>query len=273
MKWIKTYEAKANQYRNEKLKKLKKYVNLVLPLSHQVQSIVNMYIFNEEYDNLCDEYLIPHMVKKNTHIQRSINLSLESDYYQAFVKLNVDPENEIEYGGNYSGMTRLLNDYYSGEVSEPIYDEKNKIDKDGNKIPIQQLRISPRFGVLVNVIGNKCELMFHYQLHWAGFPAINTHSYEPKLEKDILTRKDILEFLAKESEFFSNSIKVHFKQFEEEFKNKYVKIIKDIVYNSGKPTYKQAKVLNNYPLLMDMLGINPDQINKGSQLDDMGFDD
>lgn len=272
MKWIKTYEAKANQYRNEKLRKLKNHANRILPKVEQVQDILNTYVFNEEYNNMCDEYLIPHMVKTpSKHAQRSIHINNNEDNYQAFINLNMAVEKEIKYGSDYRGMCRLLNDYYNGEISEPIYDETRR--ENGVSV-IDQYLISPSSGVMVNIRRiNTCELAFRYQLSWAKMPGINLQYDAPVLVKENLTRKEVLEHLTKQSQIFSDSIKVHFKQFEDKFKKEYLPIIKDIVFNSGKPTYKQASVLKHYPMLVHMLGIDLDKIIQGSELDDMGFGD
>ena len=274
MRWIKAFEAAANPIRNEKLKILKRKVNSILPSTDEVVQILFRIVFNDKYHQKCDNYLIPHMDAIAPNAQRAINIDSSTDNYKSFVFISTNT-NAPQYGSNYAGICRLLNDYYMGEVTPVIFEEDKRpiINTSGeeDEVKVSQNFIKPKFSVFVNLLGtDSCDLMFHYQLLWAGMTQVNVHDYNPVLKKENLTKNDILQFIEIECNKFKGKLDLEFSKFEKEF-YKQKDTLKDLV--SGLLNYKKATILKAYPLLVNMLNLDIGDVDKGDSLADMGFED
>ncbi len=273
MKWLKTYEAAANHNRNANLRKLKSKANSKLPTIEQIEAILYKFVFDEEYNNLCDRYIIPHMPEKPDKLSKQRNINLEQDEYKGFIHLRVEPQDDKipQYGSNYAGICRLLNDYYMGSVSPVIFEEKKRIIDGEEIMAVEQQRIYPRLQLLINTKGDTCELMFSYHLSWAGLAKISIGEFKTSITKNGLNKADVLEFFEKECVAFKEEkMNLYFLKFEKDFLLGRAKL-KDFI--TGLINYKKANILKSYPMVVDMLGLDLTEIEKGGSLGDMGFED
>jgi hypothetical protein len=289
MRWLKTYEAKANHYRNAKLKALRRKNQRILPTLEEVHTLAIKYLFDEEYNNKCDEYIIPHMDLDITkYNQRTVNLNPEDDKFTGFINLKLtsskasadlskDESISIErlYGDNFPGICRLMNDYYTGKITKPIVDETKKME-DGIEVPSLHGAIHPEFKLLINIIGgNTCLLMFRYNLKWFKYAAITTNNYEPKLTRETdLNIKDVIQFIDQEFQNFKKIINTSFYKFEIDFMDRIEKeIMKQLREDTKELTYAEAQILKHYPVLINKLGLNITDVENGSGMQGMGFGD
>lgn len=266
MRYIKTYEASANPYRNEKLKENKSKVAKI-SLSEKVIKPLIMSVFeDEQYKSFCEDNIIDPI---DFNVKMATSFSLKDDKYTHSLNKTFFSHDKL-YKNNYLGMCKILNDYYQ---EDPVAIEDDLDNTKNGTIVSRVYSIRQRLTFMLNVSENSCAVYIYYELEWGGmtFKASIDNDNGRINRKENITRNDVLNLVNQNIEEFRKEFK-KIITFQKKIKEK-VKEIKSLVKTFATSSLGHGSTISHFPFLIHLLDLDEEELKGSKDLKGMGFDD
>jgi hypothetical protein len=270
MRYIKTYESKANIFRNEKLKENKKKVSKILLSEKIVKELIKKVFEDENYISFCEDNIID-PINFDDKMQNSFSVK-DNDKYTHSLNRTFNSNDKL-YKNNYTGLCKLVNDYYQEDSIEFNINDNSELVK-------AVYSIGQRLSLMLNINEEMCSVYIYYELEWAGknYPiTINSNFPDKKISRSDLntselTKQQILDFFKIEIEKFKVELLKKLNNFQKEIKET-IEGIKSLIKTFGTSDITKGAILAHFPFLIHLLDLNQEDFKGSKDLKGMGFDD